>query len=72
LNAVNDNIGTPVARGLNILLMIVMAFLLFGVITLLGVAVIMMTENGLRADLNKNRDCLSGRRLSGCGLCVCD
>ncbi len=51
MSAVNDNMGTPVARGLNILLMIVMVFLIVGVVILLGVAVIMMTENGLRADL---------------------
>jgi hypothetical protein len=48
---VNDNKGTPVARGLNILLMIVMAFLILGVFILLGVAVIMLTNNGMRAEL---------------------
>jgi hypothetical protein len=48
---VNDNKGTPVARGLNILLAVVMAFLVIAVLLLLGVAAIMITENSLRADL---------------------
>lgn len=51
MNAVNDNVGTPVARGLNVLIVIAMIFIALSVIILLVFGVILMTDNSISADL---------------------
>jgi len=51
MNAVNDNIGTPVARGLNVLIVMAMAFIAVSIILLLCFGVILMTENSISTDL---------------------
>lgn len=51
MNAVNDNIGTPVARGLNVIIIIAMVFIAISVIILIGFDIILMTDNSISADL---------------------
>jgi len=51
MNAVNDNIGTPVARGLNVIIIIAMVFIAISVIILIGFGIILMTDNSISADL---------------------
>lgn len=51
MNAVNDNIGTPVARGLNVLIVIAMVFIAISVILLVCFGIILMTDNSISADL---------------------
>ena len=51
MNAVNDNVGTPVARGLNVLIVIAMIFIALSVVILLVFGVILMTDNSISADL---------------------
>ena len=51
MNAVNDNVGTPVARGLNILIVIAMGFIALSVVLLVCFGIILMTENSISADL---------------------
>ncbi len=51
MNAVNDNIGTPVARGLNVLILVGMAFIAFAVILLLIFGFILTTDNSISAEL---------------------
>ncbi len=51
MNAVNDNIGTPVARGLNVLILMAMVFIAISVTLLLCFGVILMTENSISQDL---------------------
>ena len=41
MNAVNDNIGTPVARGLNVLIVVAMAFIAVSVILLVCFGIIL-------------------------------
>ncbi|MEP3889237.1 MAG: DUF2975 domain-containing protein [Hellea sp.] len=51
MNAVNDNTGTPVARGLSIVILIAMVVMVFCVILLVVFGVILMTDNSISADL---------------------
>jgi len=51
MNAVNDNMGTPVARGLNVLILVGMAFIAFAVTLLLIFGIILTTDNSISADL---------------------
>lgn len=51
MNAVNENMGTPVARGLNVLIVVAMGFIAISVILLLCFGVILMTENSISTDL---------------------
>ena len=53
MNAVNDNIGTPVARGLNVLLLVAMVFIAFMVCLLIICGFILMTENPISAELTE-------------------
>lgn len=51
MNAVNDNTGTPVARGLKILIIVAMGFIALSVILLVCFGIILMTDNSISADL---------------------
>lgn len=51
MNAANDKIGTPVARSLNVLIVIAMAFIAISVFLLLCFGFILMTDNSISADL---------------------
>jgi len=51
MNAVNDNAGTPVAKSLNILILVGMVFVAFAVLLLLIVGVTLATDNSISADL---------------------
>jgi len=51
MNAVNDNIGTPVARSLNVLIVMAMAFIAVSVIILIGFSISLLTENSISTDL---------------------
>lgn len=51
MNAVNDNAGTPVARGLSIVILIAMVVMVFCVILLVAFGVILLTDNSISADL---------------------
>ena len=51
MNAVNDNVGTPVARGLNVLIVIAMVFIGISMMLFLGSSILLMTDNGVSAEL---------------------
>jgi len=51
MNAANDKIGTPVARGLNVLIVFAMIFIAIAVIILVSFNIILMTDNSVSADL---------------------
>ena len=51
MNAMNDNAGTPVARGLNILIIIAMGFIALSVVLFICFGIILMTDNSISADL---------------------
>ena len=51
MNAVNDNMGTPVARGLNLLIIAAMIFIAISIILLACFGIILMTENSISTDL---------------------
>jgi len=53
MKAVNDNTGTPVAKGLNILLRIAMIFMALAVCLLIAFGVILTTDNTISADIIK-------------------
>ena len=51
MNAVNDNMGTPVARGLNVLIIVAMIFIAVSIILLTCFGIILMTDNSISTDL---------------------
>jgi hypothetical protein len=51
MHAVNDNIGTPVARGLNVLLLIAMVFIAIVVCLLVVCGFFLMSDNAISAEL---------------------
>ena len=51
MNAVNDNAGTPVAKCLNVLIVIAMAVIAFFVVLFVCFALILMSDNSISADL---------------------
>lgn len=51
MKAVNDNMGTPVARGLNVLIIAAMAFIALSIILLICFGIVLMTENSISMDL---------------------
>lgn len=53
MNAMNDNIGTPVARGLNVLIIIAMIFIAIVVALLILCGFILMTDNAMSADITE-------------------
>ena len=53
MNALNDNIGTPVARGLNVLILFAMVFIALGVALLCIAGIILMTNNGISAEITE-------------------
>ena len=53
MNAVNDNIGTPVARGLNVLIVIAMIVISLIVAVLIFCGFILMTDNSISRELSE-------------------
>jgi len=51
MKAINDNTGTPVAKGLNVLLRVAMIFMALAVLMLIAFGVILTTENSISADI---------------------
>lgn len=64
MNAVNDNMGTPVARSLNVLIVVAMAFIAFVVFLLICCGFILMSENSISADLAEKL-ANSGKNMAG-------
>ena len=56
MNAVNDNVGTPVAKGLNVLILLAMVFIAISVVILVIFGVILMTDNSISTDLMEKLD----------------
>ena len=53
MKAVNDNTGTPMAKGLNVLLRIAMVIMGIAILLLLGVSLLLMTNNSISAEFLK-------------------
>ena len=84
MNAVNDNIGTPVARRLAIILRVAIIFVIGAIILLLGSALILMTDNSISQSLVEKISetgsgttamgsaivCLGSTIVAGIWLCV--
>lgn len=51
MKAINDNTGTPVAKGLNVLLRVAMIFMTLAVFLLVSFGIILTTENSISADI---------------------
>lgn len=63
MNAINDNSGTPVAKSLNVLIIIGMIFIAFGVLLLIGFGAVLLTDNSMSAELAE-KFAASGRSSS--------
>jgi len=51
MNAVNDNMGTPIARKLAVILRVAIAFVIIAIILLLSSTLILMTDNSISQSL---------------------
>jgi len=51
MKAINDNTGTPVAKGLNVLLRVAMIFMTLAIFLLVSFGIILTTENSISADI---------------------
>ena len=51
MQAMNDNIGTPIAKALNVLLKVIMAFMIFVIIAFIILGIIMTTDNNISTDI---------------------
>lgn len=53
MQAVNDNIGTPIAKGLSVLLKVIMAFMVFVILAFIVMGSIMISDNSISTDIRE-------------------
>ena len=52
MQSMNDNIGTPIAKGMNVLLKLIMGLMIFVIIAFITLGVIMISDNNISAEIH--------------------